>query len=287
MAPPTFSPCFGGLRYVAPPVPGPLSFGLFSVSTMVPAGEDHWQMGVQWEPVACGPNGIVSDCTCNVPGTAKTYRTGTDLVIATPFTVYGSFSCSPIGRLDDAFARARAHLLAGEERAVELAIATQTTHTSQALNSTTTVDITPTPGTPVTVAQGTALLEQQIGSSSSGQGVILAARRDVLLAHRDHVLVAPRQGDNVLYTKLLTPVAALAGFDGKHGPSDTAAATGTSWMFATGGRPIIRRSAEPIMVTQQIADSLDRSVNNLRILAERTYTVGWDCGTYAVLVTSV
>lgn len=282
---PSNTPCFGGLRYVAAPTPANLPFGIFSIATMVPESDPHWQMGVQWEPVACTATGIYSDCTCNVPATAKTYRTGTPLVIATPFTVYGSFKCSPIGRQDDAFARAKAHLLSGEERSVEFAMATQTTHTSQALNSTNTVDTTPVPGTPVSVAQGVGILEAYIGANASGQGVILANRRDVTLMARDHVLLDPSKSDTNLNTKLLTPVAALGGFDGKTGPSATAAGSGNSWLFALGGRPIIRRS-EIMQVTGQIEDSLDRSLNNLSILAERTYAVGWDCFTAAVLVVS-
>lgn len=285
---PSNLPCFSaGLRYVAAPVPSSLPFGLFSVATMVPSDQDpHWQAGVQWQSVTCGPNGIYSDCTCNFPATTKTYRSGTPLVVATPFTVYGSFSCSPIGHMDDAFDRARAHLYAGEERAVEFAIATQASHTSQALNSTTTVDVTPVVGTPVSVAQGVGLLEAYIGANASGQGVILANRRDVTLMGRDHVIVEPRPTDSVLYTKLLTPVGAMGGFDGKTGPNATAAGTGQSWLFALGGRPVVRRS-DVLMVTGQLEDSLNRSNNNLNILAERTYVVGWDCFQAAVLVVSV
>lgn len=288
---PSNLPCFSaGLRYVAAPVPSSLPFGLFSVATMVPSDQDpHWQAGVQWESVACGPSGIYSDCSCNFPATTKTYVAGTPLVVATPFTVYGSFSCSPIGRQDDAFDRARAHLYAGEERAVELAIATQTTHTSQALNSTTTVDITPVIAavhTPVTVSQGVAMLESYIGAHASGQGVILANRREVTLMGRDHVLLDPKPSDSVLYTKLLTPIGAMGGFDGKTGPSATAAAVGNAWLFALGGRPIVRRS-DVLMVTGQLEDSLNRSNNNLNILAERTYVVGWDCFTAAIEVVSI
>lgn len=280
-------PSYAGLRYVAAPVPSPTQFGLFSVANILTGEADpHWMAGVEWEPVACTAAGIYNgQLDCPNPGATKTYRSGTPRTTATPFTVYGSFSCSPIGRTQDADDRALDHLIYGEERAVELAIATTATHSSKSLTDAAVVNVTPVPGTPVSIAQGIGILEAWIAANAAGQGTILANRLDALLGGANMAIVEPRPGDTKLLTRLNTPVAALSGFNARTGPNAVAAAAGSAWVFATGGIIQIRRS-NPFLLTEQIADSLNRNTNALNILAERTYAVGWDCGTAAVLVTS-
>lgn len=211
---------------------------------------------------------------------AKTYTDGPGSTFAAPFTVYGSFDCSPIGNWDRAEERARELLKHGGERAVELAIANGASHTSQALQDATSVNVTPTPGTPVTIAQGLAILESYIGANGSGEGAIIANRREVFLANEHGKLVAPNGSE--LATVLGTPVAAVAGWNGLTGPNNLAAGAGEAWLFALGSRPRVWRS-ETFLVSDR-EHSLDKAFNNLRILAEQTYVIGWDCFAAGVLV---
>jgi hypothetical protein len=283
-------PCFDtGLKYVAAPPVQPHRFGLFSTALFVPDSDPHWQLGVQWEGVACEAADAYGHCNCILSGESapdpKTYREGTPLTVATPFTVYGSFKCSPIGRWDDAYKRAEDHLLAGEERAVEAEIALGAIHTSAFLTDANSVDITPTPGTPVSVTQGVALLEEYLGANHHSTGVIVGNRRDILLAVAADAVCCPKNTDTALYSGLGTPVAALAGFDGRTGPNADPAGTNEAWLFGM-GRPIIRRS-EVFFTPPNRNQALSQRTNDFEVLAERTYAVGWECVTAAVLITSV
>lgn len=264
-------------------------FGLFSVAEMITPEDPHWQQGVEWEPAVCGAAAIYNCPTCNQnngnTAPAKSYAAGPGSDFASPFTVYGSFNCSPIGNWDRAEARAKELLANGEERAVESAIALSTTHAGRALQAATSLDITPTPGTPVTILQGIALLESYIGANSSGQGVIVANKREATLAVAQRAVVRPEAGQTQLFTNVGTPVAAVGGWNGRTGPNNVAAVSPNSWIFVLGSRPRVWRSE--VFVTSEREESLKTTTNDLKIAAERTYIVGWDCFTAAVLVSSI
>lgn len=279
--------CYGQPRSVEALPVTPLPYGLFSVADMIEAGSGHWQQGLQWEPDLCGAATHVR-CSCVFDGgegtQVKVYNEdGVPLSVAVPGTVYASFNCSPIGNWDRAEERARRALLSGEERAVESLLAEGAHADVPSLYGTGTVDITPAAGTAIDVVAGLALLEQYIGENGNGQGVILAARRDVILANANGVQIY--QNGSGLFTVLGTPVAALSGIDGKTGPNEDAPEANEAWLFALGSRPRIWRSE--VFVTSGREASLNIQDNNLQILAERNYAIGWDCFTAAVLVTSV
>lgn len=280
--------CYGQPKYVEAPEGNPLKYGIFSVADFRPADGPFWQQGVEWQRDQCGPASLYGCPTCDQNNfnqePDKTYVEGVPLEDGFPFTVYASFKCSPIGHWADAEDRAKRNLANGEERAVEAMVAEGTHADQRALTNASSVDATPTPGTPVTVAQGLAILEAYIAANGKGEGVILGNRRDILLANAEGKLIE-RVGDDHLETLLGTPVAALGGFPARVGPNGTAAGTGEAWLFAIGSRPYIWRG-ETFLTSDKDA-SLDTGYNNLEILAERTYLVGWDCFTVGVLITSI
>lgn len=280
--------CYAQPLYVEAPDVTPLPHGLFSIATILSPEDPHWQTGIEYEPLACGPASVYACPTCvqnnNNTAPAKTYEEGVPLTNGFPFTVYGSFKCSPVGNWDRGFERAADSLRAGEERAVESAIATGDFHGGVSLTGADAIDITPTPGTPVNLVQGIALLEQYVGANGSGQGAILGSRRDLILANANGVQVW-KDGE-MLRTLLGTPVAGLAGFDGRTGPNDDAAGAGQAWLFGLGSTPVIRRS-EIFMTPEDRRAALNTGTNDFEVLAERTYVVTWDCFTAAVLVTSI
>lgn len=280
--------CYGQAVYVEALPSEKLPYGLFSIASLTEAGSGKWQQGVEWEPEVCGPAGVTTCPSCaqnNNPLTSpsKTYVDGPGSDFAAPFTVYGSFACSPIGNWDRAEDRARELLGNGEERAVELAIANGASHSSKALQDATSIDITPVAGTPVSVAQGLALLESYIGAEGKGVGAIIGNRREILLANANGKIIEANDGE--LRTFLGTPVAAVSGYNGRTGPNNDAAGAGQAWLFGLGSKPRIWRS--DVFLTSFREESLDTRENNLNILAERTYVVGWDCFTVAVLVSTV
>jgi hypothetical protein len=280
--------CYGQPRYVEAVEAPALKYGLFSVANFAPTGDPHWQQGVEWEPDLCGP-ALTYDCpTCvqNDGNTApnKTYNDeGVPLEDASPFTVYGSFKCSPIGNWERAEQRAIRALETGEERAVETILAAGAHTGARALYGASTLDITPVAATPVSVQAGIALLEQYIGANGKGEGVIVGSRRDITLANTTGKLIYP-EGDT-LYTCLGTPVAALSGINGLIGPNNDAAEANEAWLWALGSRPRIWRG--DVFLTSEKGASLDIQTNDLEILAERTYVLGWDCFTVGVLITTV
>lgn len=276
--------CYGQPTYVEA-LPGEkLPYGLFSIAALAEAGNGKWQQGIEWEPEVCGPAGVYACPTCTQNNTAtesaKSYVDGPGSDFAAPFTVYGSFSCSPQGNWDRAEDRARELLANGGERAVELAIANGASHTSKALQDSTSVNVTPTPGTPVTIEQGFAILEAYIGLNGNGLGAIVANRREVLLANQTGEIIVVNGAQ--LQTFLGTPVAAVSGYSGLTGPNNVAAGAGEAWLFALGSRPRIMRS--DVFLTSSRESSLDTRFDNLNVLAEQTYVVGWDCFTAGILV---
>jgi len=281
--------CLGQPLYVAAEDVQPLPYGLFSVSVVHDAGDGHWQQGTEWEPQPCGPAKIWGCPTCAqnnaLSAPNKVPTTGVALRQAFPYVVYGSFQCSPIGNWDRGFERARQMLENGAERAVEGEFALATVSHSASLTDAAAIDITPTPGTPVTVTQGIALLEQYIGANAPGEGVLLASRREATIAISDH-LIEPNDAHTQLLTKLDTPMAAMGGFNARTGPNGVAAGAGQAWIFALGSRPIVRRSG--VSMNPDVREQALRTTNNnLIVLAEQTYSVGFDCFAAGVLVTSV
>lgn len=272
-------------------VPTPSSarhrYGLFSVSTFIEETNVHFQAGVEWEPFDCGPAaGIGNDCVEDTVATTpdKTYTQGVELLQFDPFTVYGNYLCSATGRsLDEAKERARQNLILGEERGVELALydgVTGVSNLSPHLTSSDTVDITPTPGTAVTLEVGVALLEDYAYDNSPFVPVLWFPRNTASVAASRQIL-EPYFSRRVLATELNSWAAATT-IDGQTGPAGTAAGAGESWIFVT-GRPYMRRS-EIFSVPPDPRKGFDKGTNDLALLAERTYVVGWQCLQAAVLI---
>lgn len=282
-------------RYVAAPSPNPYPFGLLSVSIKPDVtSEDHWEAGLRWEATPCEPAaitgyGCVGGGAPALFGVPKTYRDGTDYIDGNPFVIYGSSKCSPIGgQWERGYDRATAHLLNGEERALERAIYLGEAGNHQTLIDPDTVDLTPTPGTAVSITAGVALLEAHLVGTHHSVGVIHANPRDVtFMVAEGGIIRMPTAQSTSLNTYLGTYVAAEGGMDGNTGPDGTEIdpADGTHWLYAS-GRPVVRRS-QPFQVPTERTTGLDRATNDLELLVERTYIVAWECITAAVLVTTV
>lgn len=277
-------------RYVAEPAPAPPRFGLFSVVVSPDVtSEDHWESGVRWAGSACEPAAIVGmGCTDQgdpvLFGMPKTARDGQAYPEGSPFAVIGSSSCSPIGgQWTSGEDRAMAHLLLGAERAVERAVYLGEAGNVMTLVDPSTVDVTPTPGTAVSVTAGVAVLESYLAANHHSVGVIHANPREVLkMAGGGILTTVPTNSVQPLQTHLGTLVASEGGMSGAVGPDGSAAPAGTHWMYAT-GRPQLRRSA-PQFIAGGPAGALNRSTNDMDVYVEQIFVVAWECVTAAVLV---
>lgn len=256
-----------------------LPYGLFSVLSPTSPSDAHWQNGVEWEALSCAPAKGIGDPSCDpeVPtvGLPKEFTDGKGLGAATPFAVYGSFSCSPVGTTpEEAAQQALAHLLAREEARVEQAVWTGDLGNTGFAPGATSL------GTGLSIAEGLGALEDWIAKNYGSLGVIHADRRVATgLAAKGEV----KAKGSTLYTGLGTPVVAGAGYPGTS-PNGTAAAAGTGFIYVTPA--MLGYRSEPFPGVEPASAGFDRTSNDLFAVAERTYTIGWDdCGTAVVGIT--
>ena len=247
-----------------------LPFGLFSVLNLREEGEGRWQNGAVWDPDRCDSvKGIgANDCDVeSIVGLPKELtRDDGAMGEATPFTVYGWFNCSPVGKpVSAAQADANAHLTSREQARVEQALWTG--------------DLGNTPnfaganGYPAATSLGSfklagalAAVEQALAETYGSVGVIHTSRANVVLLQS---YLESRGG--VMYTILGTPVVAGAGYGDEKIVGTPALFGYRSDIFTSSNRP---------------GDLLDRSNNDLYAIAERTYLVGFDpCGIVSATIT--
>lgn len=264
----------------------PLPYGLTSVLTFRPAGASRWEGGVQFEVGTCDPADGIGEATIDIrnnqpiyPGLPKSLDSnGVGAGEASPFTVYGHFTCSPVGWTPStAQDKADEHLLAREIARVEQALWTGDLGNVPSLQDAGTTTL----GTGLSPVEGLAALEQWLGITYGSLGVIHMSRGLAELLLSGYALVTRGNG---LYTQLGTPVIAGAGYPGT-GPAGQAVAVGEAgWMYATPA--LFGYRSEVFTSSATPGDLLDRAMNDMYAVAERTYLLGFDpCGVAAVSVT--
>ena len=257
----------------------PLPYGLFSVFPVRTQGPDRWESGVEWEPGTCAKADGIGQFQAPPTSTVGLPKTLTNNMpafgVASAFTVYGHFRCSPVGwPPGEAQRMADAHLLAREENRVEQAFWTGDLGNTPNLQGATVVGAGTTD-----IVGGIGLLEDFIGDTYGSLGVIHMTRASALAALARYAVVA--KGGR-LETALGTPVVAGSGYPGTS-PAGVAAAAGTQWMYGT---PALLGYRSEIFNASDVAgDNFDRASNTLTAVAERSYLIGFDpCGVGAVLV---
>lgn len=240
----------------------PLPFGLFSVLVPRVDASARWENGVRWETLTCDPVGGRGAADCDpeaeVIGLPKELGANAgDYGDALPFTVYGHYTCSPIGNTPaQAQAKADAHLIAREEARAERALWTGDLGNTPNIQAEA-EDL----GGFATWWAGVAALEQHLAETYGSQGVLHMSRATALSQFKDGSLIS-RNGR--LMTPLETPVVAGTGY-----PDEAIAITPALFGYRS---EIFASSAVPY-------DLLDRKQNNLTAIAERTYLLGFDpCG---------
>lgn len=249
----------------------PLPYGLFSILGFR-GGEERWENGVVFEALTCEPAGGIGnpDCDPETPtvGLPKVLDQGMGEVgEASPFTVYGHHTCSPIG---GTFARAQdlanQHLQVREEARVEQALWTGDLGNVPNLSGANGYAAPVNLGT-LSLWRAVSLLEQEIAARYGSLGVIHMSRENASRLMKEGDLT--RQGGR-LFTAMGTPIVAGTGY-----ASDRI--VGTPALFGYRG-DVFTSSNRP-------GDLLDRATNDLYAIAERTYLVGFDeCAVLEVTV---
>ena len=265
----------------------PLPYGLWETVQHPAADGPHWQNGITWIE-RCPAGDTTYDECLSVTGTgsppeppAKTANVDQTFRGATPCTVYAAFECSPVG-LAEAESIASDALARVEQTQVETAFWTGSAGGQPVvfphLSADTEVvdgDVVLQPvATPVVtgadVAHALGVLEQELADCYKGQGLIHVPRS--VLPTLDAWNLTRLDDDGHLVTLAGNLVVAGTGYTGS-GPDGATAADGTAWIYATGAAWGYR--SDPYV--SRLRDSLDRTSNTLRMLAERTYLVGFEC----------
>jgi hypothetical protein len=278
----------GARQIIDLPAFTPLPYGLWDVAQTPSPDSPHWQQGITWIE-RCPTGGTTYDECLAVTGTggpppeppAKAGNVVQEFRGATAFTVIAEFDCSPVG-LRDAGTVASDALARVEQQQVEAAFWTGSAGGQEVVFPHLAADaevldsqdiVLQTAASPTVtgadVAQALGELEAELADCYRGQGVIHVPRvaLPTLAAWN---LVVERNGR--LYTTAGNLVVVGGGYTGT-GPDGSAPADGTTWIYATGAvfgyRSDVQLSRPP--------ESIDRSANTMRMIAERTYVLGFEC----------
>lgn len=277
----------GARQIIDPPAFATLPYGLWEAAQHPAPSGPHWQQGVTWIE-RCPDGGTTYDECLTVTGTgappappAKADNVDQTFRGATPFTVYAEFDCSPVG-LGDAQTVAADALARVEAQRVEAAfwtgvaggVETVFPHLAadaQVLDAQGIVLQTAasTAVTGADVAHALGELEQDLADCYAGQGVIHIPRV-ALPTFAANGLV--REAGGRLLTHSGNVIVVGGGYTGS-GPDGAAPAAGTAWIYATGA--VFGYRSEPYI--SRARDSLDRAENTMRMIAERTYVIGFEC----------
>jgi len=265
--------------------------GLFSVAPPQTPGDPHWMVGgVNWEDFLCTEIESFLDVCPPTTGFTKPRDRNFNFCHADPFNVIGSFDCSVGGRVrqykaGEAFEIARQRLLRWQEHKVEEVFWTGLT-TSGAVNPSLqggndecdidVIDLTPGGGELDPVGS-LAALEEAL-TDIVPMGVIHVPFGLATYLKRFNLIEVE---NGVAYTVTGTPVVIGAGYPGS-GPANVAAGAGTTWMFATG--PVAVWESSVALVPDDLSQSIDRSINDITVYAEKYFAVGYSCTSLAINV---
>lgn len=259
-----------GLVALEAPLPSPRGDDLLAVARVVSLGDDTWLSGGWSGGAPPGPAFTHDPCS-----------TGTDRVksgageigsqVSRLFNVYMPASCTAqsIGPDPDAFVqRLRDAFRVYESAAVErvLAMGDGISDVGPFMGNENMELLSPTAENPVAALR---LLETAI--ARHGTGLIHAAPSTVVLWDAMNLTVIR---DGLTYTKRGTPVVVGSGYIGVVPDGGSELTAWQQWAFATG--PIeVRRAPEIDVPASSYQQILDRTLNDVYVIAERPYLLNW------------
>lgn len=240
--------------------------------------EHAYTSGASYYADSCGEARLYPQPCLTPPYPAMTFDPGDGLVKVYSFEVYASYICGALGvPWEEATRRAKARLQMGEARAVEAAFWGPTTgDVPGVLQQIHAAAATTILTDAANVVEAVSALEQQMAGVYGGVPMIHARPRMAaymatrgLLADKDHRFT--HYGSRVVFG---------AGYLG-NGPDGTAVDATTEFMVAT-GRVIVWRSG---IWSSPNVQMLDKTTNQLGVLARRSYAIGVECNVASVQVT--
>jgi hypothetical protein len=266
-------------EHVPAPAAGPRRYGLFNAATILDLPIHARTGGVQFEPDTCG---IARAYTAACPPSEQDAKTLTDLstvMTATPFVVYASVLCAPVGRSpEEQQRRAIQRLYAGEQNVSELAL-----WNGAGVGATPALTLA---GATVVVTAATAFhariaaLEEAFYDAYGYQGTIHVNTRANGAAAFSQMLVRPTPPPDVP-AHAITPLGSIWSFGAGYditGPANVAPAAGSVWAFMTGPVTIWRASDGDLGLPDP-RQTFNRTTNQMTAVAEREYVQSYDCPT--------
>lgn len=263
------------------------SYGLLSTATELNLTGNHWKLGVVWEPLCPDVAGTYDPCLSELTPDPKAPTFDSVIQGATPFTAYARVDCSPVGMWDELPVYGRNALLRAEEQFVENVFWTGVIDGSAATvlphlaENTAVADgqdlmqpaATIVTATPQPFQVGIGMLEQAARDCYPGQATLHAPLRlGSLFANHTNIVTRGSTAQTVIGSQIVLGA-------GYPGTSPAGVSTpGVSWVYATG--PVFFQRDNVIQFSRE--ESLDRSVNTLSIITERTYVVGFSCCLLAI-----
>ena len=265
-------------------------YGLLDVFSPQSPGDNHWVIGgVNFEDDLCGASleAFLDNCPPVTGFTKTNERGGIDSCASDPFQVKAGVLCSTGGRAPgEWFEIARQRLLQWEGKKVEEVFWTGVTANGNISPSLATgnddcdLDVTDLTGGggAVNPVDGISLLEDAIADTFPGEGYIhVPTRLPAYLKTLDQMDL----DNGVLYSPSGNRYVVGTGYPGS-GPANVAAGAGTTWIFATG--PIGIWRSNMYMTPEEIGQAVNRSINDVEVMAERYYVLGFSCAVFAVNV---
>lgn len=271
---------FNGPAEIEPPPPPPVPYGIFNAALgPMPFPSPNAQGGgVIYVPDACEDDVFLYSMQCPPITGTKTFSAIETAVSGAPFGLITSYTCGAIGfSFEEAERRVRIRMQLREQRGVEKRI---WQGSSGELGTVTGLFRNATNlGAASCPAEAVSSLEQTLADNGVVGGIIHARVGMATHFGADHILEHPKP--NYCTTPYGTPYVFGQGYDGT-GPTGQAVTSSTEWLYAS-GRVLIWQ--DPEVWVPPPREVLDKSGNQLSLVAERVYAVAIECGVWAIQVT--
>jgi hypothetical protein len=281
------------------PAVGNIRYGLYTAANGPFDLPTHGAIGgVQYQQEHCGQGHLLAAASCGTPTIGIGTLDGCDATaIGLPFEAVATMKAGAFPyTAEEVERRLRIRLNDNEQYIAEQAFWGGTADVQPVvqrteLNGNTNtnnpgiLDVTPTPGTAVTLEYGVGLLEDAL-SQYSYPGIFHA--RPLVSPYAAERSLAPipvRAPKGTVLPPQLTPMGNVwsfgRGYSGNHPVTGAAPANGTAYIVATGAVSIWR---DPDIYVNPPEKSFDRSGNAWQATAQRAMAITIDCVAFFVLV---
>lgn len=271
-----------GPIYVPAPNPVVPRYGLFSAATGPLDLPTHGrQGGLQYELSTCAlPLGYTVACIDSHAGKAVSGSVVTQT--ATPFVVYSSINCSPIGLANWGQERINQllynQLVAGEQSTLERMFSESTFGLSPGLGGATPSAVNL--GNAIGVVRAFGMLESWLYARYGLPGVIHVPMLAASYVHGAYLV--ERDSPSSPWQTAVKTTVSFGNYAGT-GPSGQVPTATDTWIYIT-GQVAIWRTPDGELFVPPMGQIINRTTNVMNIVMEREYVISYDCYLAAVQV---